>query len=71
MAQLKSKYKDDKWEGIVGNADTMIYLGGNEASTFKYISEQLGKWTIDKRSTGEQRDSMVPAAKTMMFWGVS
>lgn len=55
MAQLKSKYKDDKWEGIVGNADTMIYLGGNEASTFKYISEQLGKWTIDKRSTGESK----------------
>lgn len=53
LAQLKSKYKDDKWEGIMGNADTLIYLGGNEQSTFKYISEQLGKWTIDKRSTGE------------------
>lgn len=31
----------------------MVYLGGNEQSTHKYISELLGKWTIDKRASGE------------------
>ena len=36
-----------------GNADTLVYLGGNEQSSHKYISELLGKGTIDKRSSGE------------------
>ena len=51
QAQIKDLYKD-KWEGLVGNCDTIIYLGGSEQSSHKYISEMLGKWTIDKRSTG-------------------
>lgn len=46
ISQLKALFKDD-WEGIIGNADTFVYLGGNEQSTHKYISEQLGKETID------------------------
>ena len=33
----------------------LIYLGGNEQSTHKYISELLGKGTIDKKSSGETR----------------
>lgn len=53
LAQLKSLYKEDRWEGIVGNTDTILYLGGNEASTHKYVSEQLGKWTIDKSTSGQ------------------
>ncbi len=52
LAQLKTLYKD-AWENITGDCDTLIYLGGNEQSTHKYISELLGKATIDKRSTGE------------------
>ncbi|MGF6990435.1 type IV secretion system protein VirD4 [Lachnospiraceae bacterium PM6-15] len=52
LAQLKAIYKD-KWEGLMGNCDTFVYLGGNEQSSHKYVSETLGKWTIDKRSTGE------------------
>lgn len=43
MAQIKGIYKEDGWENIVGNCDVFIYLGGNEPSTFKYISENLGK----------------------------
>ena len=50
LTQLKAKYKDD-WETITGNCDTLLYLGGNEQSTHKYISELLGKWTVEKRST--------------------
>ena len=46
MAQIKELYKDS-WETIPGNSDTILYLGGNEASTHKYISEALGKATID------------------------
>jgi len=54
LAQIKALFKDT-WETIPGNCDTLIYLGGNEQSTHKYISELLGKGTIDKRSNGETR----------------
>ena len=49
ISALKSLFKDD-WEGLIGNADTLLYLGGNEVSTFKYISELLGKETLDTRT---------------------
>ena len=51
MAQLKALFKDD-WEGIVGNADTFLYLGGNEQSTHRYVSEMLGKSSIDINTHG-------------------
>jgi type IV secretion system protein VirD4 len=54
MAQIKELYKDS-WETIPGNSDTVLYLGGNEASTHKYISEALGKATIDTRTYGQTR----------------
>lgn len=54
LAQIKALFKET-WETIPGNCDTLIYLGGNEQSTHKYISELLGKGTIDKRSSGETR----------------
>lgn len=54
FAQLKALFKDT-WETVPGNCDTFIYLGGNEQSTHKYVSELLGKGTIDKRSSGETR----------------
>lgn len=46
MAQLKAKY-EKTWEIITGNCDSILFLGGNEESTRKSISEQLGKETID------------------------
>ncbi len=48
---------DGAWESIVGNCDTFIYLGGNEASTYEYVSKLLGKWTIDKRTSGMSKGS--------------
>ncbi len=54
ISQLKALFKDD-WEGIIGNADAFIYLGGNEQSTHKYVSELLGKETIDTRSNSQSR----------------
>jgi type IV secretion system protein VirD4 len=54
MAQLKALFKDN-WESLVGNCDTMIFLGGNEQSTHEYISKMLGKETIDIRTRGVSR----------------
>lgn len=54
ISQLKALFKDE-WESIIGNADTMIYLGGNEQSTHKYISELLGKATIDTKTTSQSK----------------
>lgn len=51
MAQLKKLFKDS-WENVTGNCDTLLYLGGNEASTHEYISKMLGKATIDTRTRG-------------------
>ena len=56
MAQLKALFKDS-WESLVGNCDTMLYLGGNEQSTHEYISKMLGKETIDTRTRGITRGS--------------
>ena len=50
ISGLKALFKDD-WEGLLGNADTLLYLGGNEQSTHKYISELLDKETLDVRHT--------------------
>lgn len=54
LAQLKALYKD-AWESIVGNCDVFLYLGGNEQSTHKYVSELLGKETIDTNTYGESK----------------
>ncbi|RNC62910.1 MAG: hypothetical protein AWM53_01836 [Candidatus Dichloromethanomonas elyunquensis] len=54
LAQLKALFKDS-WESIVGNCDEFLYLGGNEQSTHKYVSELLGKETIDLNSYGQSR----------------
>ena len=54
MAQIKELYKDG-WETIPGNCDTILYLGGNESSTHKYVSEMLGKATIDTKTHGQTK----------------
>ncbi|MDL2225034.1 type IV secretory system conjugative DNA transfer family protein [Eubacteriales bacterium OttesenSCG-928-M02] len=52
LAQLKALF-EKTWESIVGNCDELVYLGGNEQSTHKYVSELLGKETIDTNSYGK------------------
>ncbi|HIT89152.1 MAG TPA: TraM recognition domain-containing protein, partial [Candidatus Merdenecus merdavium] len=44
---------EKQWESIVGNCDEFLYLGGNEQSTHKYVSELLGKETIDTNTFGK------------------
>lgn len=51
LAQLKALF-EKQWESIVGNCDEFLYLGGNEQSTHKYVSELLGKETIDTNTYG-------------------
>ena len=54
QSQLKALYKDNA-DTIVGNMDTMIFLGGKEKTTLKELTEMLGKETIDSFNTGESR----------------
>lgn len=52
LAQLKALF-EKQWESIVGNCDEFLYLGGNEQGTHKYVSELLGKSTIDMNTYGK------------------
>ena len=52
MAQLKALF-EKQWESICGNCDEFLYLGGNEQGTHKYVSELLGKATIDTNTYGK------------------
>lgn len=52
LSQLKAIF-EKQWESIVGNCDQFLYLGGNEQSTHKYVTELLGKETIDTNTYGK------------------
>ena len=54
IAQIKALYKD-AWESIIGNCDSLLYLGGNEASTHEYLSKALGKETLDTNTYGQSK----------------
>ena len=54
IAQLKALF-EKQWEAIIGNCDQFLYLGGNEQSTHKYVSELIGKETIDTNTYGLSR----------------
>ena len=51
ISQLKALFERE-WESIIGNCDEFLYLGGNEQSTHKYVSELLGRATIDTNTYG-------------------
>ena len=52
LAQLKALF-EKQWESIVGNCDEFLYLGGNEQSTHKYVSELMGKENLDLNTYGK------------------
>ena len=54
LSQLKALY-EKQWESIVGNCDSFLYLGGNEQSTFEYVSKRLGTETLDTNTTGKSK----------------
>lgn len=52
IAQLQGLYKEkEAWKTILGNCDSLLYLGGNDEETFKFMSALLGKQTVDVRNT--------------------
>ena len=56
IAQLKALF-EKQYESLIGNCDSFLYLGGNEQSTHKMVSELLGKATIDTNTYGRSRGS--------------
>ena len=54
MAQIKALFKE-QWESLVGLCDELLYLGGNEKETHKYVSELMGKETLDTNTYGHSR----------------
>ena len=54
MAQIKALFKE-QWESLVGLCDEFLYLGGNEKETHKYVSELMGKETLDTNTYGHSR----------------
>ena len=60
LAQIKTMYKDD-WESIVGNCDSMVFLGGKEFTTLEYLSKELGMQTITEKSRTMQAPSQKSA----------
>ena len=54
LSQLKKMYKDS-WENVLGNCDSLLFLGGQEPTTLEHISKTLGKETIDIRSHNRTR----------------
>lgn len=54
MSQIKALFKDSH-ESLIGNCDELLYLGGNEKETHKYLSELLGKETIDTNTYGQTK----------------
>lgn len=57
VTQISKKLYKDTWESIIGNCDSLLYLGGNEENSHQYVSKALGKQTIDIRKTGETKGS--------------
>ena len=55
LPQMQNRYPYNQWQEIIGNCDTMLFLGGKESSTLKEISETLGKETIDLYNTSDTR----------------
>lgn len=60
LSQLKKMYKDS-WENVIGNCDSLLFLGGQEPTTLEHVSKMLGKETIDtvsrSRSKGKNSSS--------------
>ena len=68
LAQLKAKY-EKTWEVITGNCDSLLFLGGKEDSTLKYISEALGKETIDVRGHNKTKGKQPSTSENNSIMG--
>ena len=68
LSQIKARY-EKTWEIITGNCSSLIFLGGNEESTFEYISKQLGKETIDVRSLNKTKGKSPSTSESNSIMG--
>ena len=59
IAQMKALFKDS-YESLIGNCDEFLYLGGNEKEGHKYVSELLGKETLDTNTYGQTKTVVAP-----------
>lgn len=55
ISQLKTMFERERWESVMANMDTIIYLGSQEQSSHEYFSKALGKATIDYKTRGYSR----------------
>ncbi|MFC4598158.1 VirD4-like conjugal transfer protein, CD1115 family [Cohnella hongkongensis] len=68
QSQLKALYKDHA-ETIMGNMDSVIFLGGREHSTIKELSEVLGKETISMQTESRTRGQSESYGQNMQRLG--
>ena len=68
LSQIKARY-EKTWEIITGNCSSLIFLGGNEESTFEYISKQLGKETIDVRALNKTKGKSPSTSESNSIMG--
>ena len=55
IQSIKALYKDE-WESIIGNCDTLLFLGGgNEPTSLEFVSKLLGKETVHTRTRGQTK----------------
>lgn len=64
LVQMKGMF-GDAWEGIVGKCDTFIYLGGNDQTTLKYVSDKLGKTTIRTQGKSSKDEGIMTSGKSI------
>lgn len=66
LAQLKNLY-GESWETIAGNCDSLLFLGGKDSFTLQYVSEALGKETIDTRDMQYAKEPKMQRTTTLSY----
>lgn len=71
LSQLKNLFPNEVWETVKANCDTELYLGNNEDSTFKSISEALGQETVYAKSTSNSKGNSSSSSSSEQVTGSS
>ena len=69
ISQLKIMFERERWESVMANMDTIIYLGSQEQSSHEYFSKALGKATIDYKTRGYSRGLRGNASENIQITG--
>lgn len=60
IGQLQNRYPDNLWSEIIGNTDTILFLGCTDPLTAEFISDRTGEITIGVDTTMRQRSLFMP-----------